>query len=128
MVKICYVGLFKVNELQSTVLPPSTPPPSTKNFTKLNTLDLSLVVTVLYQKDQILQKLSQEEMFCENSCRSCNDDCRKWACSSDADRTLENAMDKYWKVNEGGQCHFTRKKTLFFKSKVLDRMRKDPYA
>ena len=67
-------------------------------------------------------------MFCESSCRSCNDDCRKWASSSDADRTLENAMNKYWKVNEGGQCYFTRKKTQSFKSKVLDRMRKDPYT
>ena len=40
-----------------------------------------------------------------------------------ADRTLKNAMDKFW---GGGQWHFIATKSQFFKSKVLDRMRKQP--
>ena len=39
-----------------------------------------------------------------------------------ADKTLKNAMDKYW----GGQWHFIRKNSQFLKSKVLDRMKREP--
>ena len=40
-----------------------------------------------------------------------------------ADRTLKNAMVKFL---GGGQWHFIETKSQFFKSKVLDRMRKQP--
>ena len=40
---------------------------------------------------------------------------KKWACSSECRQKL----DKYWKVNEGGQWPFIRKKTHFFENGVF---------